>query len=47
VRTLGAPEGGLELIAGIYPPTTPENVHALASAFEEFETFWFDGRGSA
>lgn len=44
VRTLGAPEGGLELIAGIYPPTTPENVHALASAFEDFQTFWFEAR---
>ena len=42
VRTLGAPEGGLELIVGVYPPTSPENVHALASAFEEFQTFWFD-----
>ncbi len=45
VRTLGSPKGGLELIAGIYPPTPPENVDALACAFEEFQTYWFDGRG--
>ena len=45
VRVLGSPEGGLELIAGIYPPTPPENVDALADAFEEFRTYWFDGRG--
>ena len=45
VRTLGSPRGGLELICGVYPPTPPENVEALASAFEEFETYWFDGRG--
>lgn len=45
VRTLGSPEGGLELICGIYPPTPPENVDALACAFEEFRTYWFDGRG--
>ncbi|MCP4642528.1 MAG: hypothetical protein GY851_18935 [bacterium] len=45
VRTLGSRKGGLEMICGIYPPTSPENVDALASAFEEFETFWFDGRG--
>jgi hypothetical protein len=45
VRVLGSKKGGLELIAGIYPPTSPENVDALASAFEEFETYWFDGRG--
>ena len=45
VRTLGSPEGGLELIAGIYPPTPPQNVDALASAFEGFQTYWFDGRG--
>ncbi|MBN2308649.1 MAG: hypothetical protein JXR94_06735 [Candidatus Hydrogenedentes bacterium] len=45
VRTLGSRKGGLELICGIYPPTSPENVHAVASAFEEFQTYWFDGRG--
>ncbi len=45
VRTLGSPEGGLELVCGIYPPTPPENVDAVACAFEEFETYWFDGRG--
>ena len=45
VRTLGSCKGGLELIAGVYPPTPPENVDALACAFEEFETYWFDGRG--
>jgi len=45
VRVLGSPRGGLELIAGIYPPTSPRNVDALASAFEEFQTYWFDGRG--
>ncbi len=45
VRTLGSTKGGLELIVGIYPPTTPENIDALACAFEEFRTFWFDGRG--
>jgi len=45
VRTLGSPKGGLELICGIYPPTSPENVDAVADAFEEFQTYWFDGRG--
>jgi uroporphyrinogen-III decarboxylase len=42
VRTLGSKQGGLELICGIYPPTPPENVHAVASAFEAFQTYWFD-----
>lgn len=45
VRTLGSRKGGLELIAGIYPSTSPDNVDALAGAFEEFQTYWFDGRG--
>lgn len=45
VRTLGAPEGGLEMVAGIYPPTTPENVDALCEALEKWRTFWRDGRG--
>lgn len=45
VRVLGSRKGGLEFICGIYPPTPPENVDAVAAAFEEFRTFWFDGRG--
>jgi len=45
VRKLGGAEGGLMLLAGIYPPTPPRNVDALASAFEEFRTWWSDGRG--
>ncbi len=44
VRTLGSPLGGLELICGVYPPTPPENIDALCAAFEEFRTFWWDGR---
>jgi uroporphyrinogen decarboxylase len=41
VRKLGSPEGGLSFIAGIYPPTPPENVDALCEALEEFRTFWW------
>jgi len=44
VRKLGSPEGGLELICGIYPPTPPENVDALCSAMEDHRTYWWDGR---
>ena len=47
VRKLGSPQGGLEMIAGIYPPTPAENVDALCSALEEFRTYWWDGRGKA
>jgi len=46
VRKLGSPSGGLEFIAGIYPPTPAENVDALADALEEFRTWWWDGRAS-
>jgi uroporphyrinogen decarboxylase len=45
VRKLGSKNGGLELIAGIYPPTPPENFDALCNAMEKFRTYWFDGRG--
>lgn len=45
VRKLGAPAGGLEFIAGVYPPTPPENIDALCSALEELRTYWWDGRG--
>jgi len=47
VRKLGSSEGGLEMIAGIYPPTPAENVDALCDAMEEFRTYWWDGRGDA
>ncbi|MGQ9732569.1 MAG: uroporphyrinogen decarboxylase family protein [Candidatus Zipacnadales bacterium] len=46
VRKLGSPQGGLEMIAGIYPPTPAENVDALCEALEEFRTYWWDGRGN-
>lgn len=45
VRKLGSAAGGLEFVAGIYPPTTPDQVDALAAALEEFCTYWWDGRG--
>ena len=45
VRKLGSPEGGLEMIAGIYPPTPAENIDALCDAMEEFRTYWWDGNG--
>ncbi len=47
VRKLGSPAGGLQMIAGIYPPTPPENVDALCEAMKEFRTYWWDGRGKA
>ncbi len=41
VRTLGSPEGGLMLTAGIYPPTPPENIDALLTAFEKYQRWWW------
>lgn len=42
VRKLGDLSGGLEFIAGIYPPTPPENVDALCEALEKYRTYWWD-----
>ncbi len=42
VKKLGSPQGGLEMTAGIYPPTPPENVDALCNAMEEFRTYWWN-----
>jgi len=47
VRTLGSPAGGLQMVCGIYPPTSPENVDAVCSAMEEFRTYWWDGRAQS
>lgn len=40
VRKLGSREGGLMLIAGIYPPTPPENVEALCRALRKYREYW-------
>lgn len=40
VRQLGSPEGGLMLVAGIYPPTPPQQIEALCEAMEGMMDFW-------
>lgn len=42
VRKLGDPSGGLEFVAGIYPPTSPDNVDALCEALMKYRTYWWD-----
>lgn len=42
VRKLGSPQGGLEFICGIYPPTPAENVDAVLEAMRDFRTYWWD-----
>lgn len=42
VRKLGSARGGLEMSAGIYPPTPPENVDALCAALKKYQTWWWD-----
>ena len=40
VMKLGSPEGGLAFVAGIYPPTPPQNVEALCNALAKYQTYW-------
>lgn len=42
VKTLGAKEGGLEFIYGVYPPTGPEQVAYVCEAFRKYRTYWHD-----
>ena len=42
VRKLGSPKGGLEFVAGIYPPTPPGNIDALFEALEKYRAYWWD-----
>ncbi|MFY9175759.1 MAG: hypothetical protein WBI74_11885 [Caldicoprobacterales bacterium] len=42
VMKLGSPEGGLEFIAGIYPPTPPENVEALCKSLIKYQRYWWE-----
>jgi uroporphyrinogen decarboxylase len=39
---LGSPRGGLMFVAGIYPPTPPENLDALCAALEKYRTYWWE-----
>ncbi len=41
VRKLGSPAGGLEMISGIYPPTSPENVEYLCEALAKYRTYYW------
>ena len=40
VMKLGSPEGGLQMLCGIYPPTSLENIESLFKALEEFRFYW-------
>ena len=40
IRKLGSRDGGLMMIAGIYPPTPPENVEALCGALRKYREYW-------
>lgn len=40
VRTLGSPEGGLMIKVEIRGDVPPDNLDAIASALEEYSTFW-------
>lgn len=40
VATLGAPEGGLTMIYGLYPGTPPENAAAVADAMERYAGYY-------
>ncbi len=42
VRELGSPEGGLMMVAGIYPSTPPEQIDALCEAMEATMDYWHD-----
>jgi uroporphyrinogen decarboxylase len=42
VKRLGSPQGGLWMVAGMLPPTPPENCEALFSAVEKYRTYWFE-----
>ncbi len=40
VMKLGSPQGGLMMIAGVYPPTPLENLEALCVAAERYREYW-------
>ena len=44
IEKLGSPKGGLMMVCGLYPPTPPKNVEALAKALEKYSTMWLPGQ---
>lgn len=42
VKVLGSKEGGLEIIYGVYPPTSPDQVAYVCEAFRKYGTYWYD-----
>lgn len=42
VMKLGSVEGGLQFVAGIYPPTPPQNVEALCNALMKYRRYWWE-----
>jgi hypothetical protein len=42
VMKLGSAAGGLQFIAGIYPPTPPQNVEALCKALLRYRRYWWE-----
>lgn len=42
VMKLGSAAGGLQFVAGIYPPTPPENVEALCTALRKYRRHWWE-----
>ncbi len=43
IRTLGSPQGGLDLMWYVFPPTPPDNIRAAAEAMHRYATYWQPG----
>ena len=42
VKRFGSPDGGLSMVVGVLPPTPPENVEALFTAFDKYRTYFWE-----
>lgn len=42
VMKLGSAAGGLQFVAGIYPPTPPRNVEALCKSLIKYRRYWWE-----
>ena len=40
IETLGSPEGGLNLVYGVYPGTPIDNIEAAVRAMDKYRTMW-------
>jgi uroporphyrinogen decarboxylase len=44
IKTVGSPNGGMNMVWGVYPATPIENIEAAVRAMDKYATYWVDNK---